>query len=363
MPLSEIGAEKPPVDELLVSVIVPCRNEARHIEAFLNSVVRQERGNFDIEVLVADGLSDDGTREILIEQTARHRAIRMIDNPEKIVSTALNRAIQAAQGEIVVRMDVHTEYASDYIKECVVLLRESQAACVGGPALTRAEGFFARANAAAYHSRFSCGGPRFHDPRHEGLVDTVTYGCWLKRTLVTAGLFDETLVRNQDDELNLRLRTMGGKVWQSPRIKSWYRPRGSFWQLFRQYFQYGFWKVAVIRKHRLPASWRHLVPGTALLMGAALPLMSLVTVALGNTVGVVLFLIWSALLALYGLALTLASIVAARKHGWDLLPVLPLVFATYHASYGLGFLAGLTYFCTGWRSRNRTPAFSTELTR
>src|SRR5262249_47627952 len=152
--------------------------------------------------------------------------------------------------------------ASDYCRRCLEALRLTGADNVGGAARTKASGLRARAIAAAYHSRFSTGGAKFHDERYEGYVDTVTYGCWHKSTLERLGLFDETLARNQDDELNLRLVRAGGKIWQSAAVVSWYRPRSSISALCRQYFQYGFWKVAVIRKHVLPASWRHLAPAT-----------------------------------------------------------------------------------------------------
>jgi GT2 family glycosyltransferase len=185
--------------------------------------------------------------------------VRTIDNPRRVVSPGLNAAIRAARGAIVIRMDAHTSYAPDYCRRCVAELERTGADNVGGPARTRTQGTRARAFAAAYHSPFSTGA-RFHDENYEGWIDTVPYGCWRKETLERLGLFDETLVRNQDDELNLRLIRAGGKIWQSPDIVSWYSPRATLTALFLQYFQYGFWKAAVVRKHRLPGSWRHLVP-------------------------------------------------------------------------------------------------------
>jgi succinoglycan biosynthesis protein ExoA len=198
----------------------------------------------------------------------------VIDNPGRIVSTGLNSAIKAARGEIVVRMDAHTEYAPDYVQQCVAVLQETGADNVGGPARTRAETYLEKAVAAAYHSRFAVGGARFHDVNYEGWVDTVTYGCWRREAFDRFGYFDEELVRNQDDEHNLRIIRDGGKIWQSPKIRSWYRPRGSLSALFKQYMQYGYWKVRVIQKHKLPASWRHLVPGAFVLALLVLILLS-----------------------------------------------------------------------------------------
>src|SRR5579863_4763869 len=255
-----------------VSVIVPCRNEIRHIRAFLDSVFRQELGRIEMEVLVADGRSDDGTRVVLGEFEKRFAALRVLDNPEKIVSTGLNRAIREAKGEIIILMIVHTIYAPDYVRSCVEVLQETNAENVGGPALTRADGYIAQAIAHAFHTRFARGGGKLRDPRYEGSVDTVPYGCWRKSTLERIGPFDEKLVRAEDYELNVRIVSRGGTVWQSPRITSWYRPRASLSGLFWQHFQYGFWKGAVIRKHRRIASWRNLVPGSCLFVGIVLPL-------------------------------------------------------------------------------------------
>ena len=339
-------------DAPLASVVIPCRNEARHIESCLCSIAAQEPVDGGFEVLVVDGLSEDGTQEIIQQMGWEDSRVRLLKNPGRIVPLALNIGVQAARGQIILRMDVHTEYAPDYIRQCIQVLRETGADNVGGPARTKADSYWQRAIAAAYHSPFSVGGARFHQVDYEGYVDTVTYGCWYKDTLLRLGLFDEELVRNQDDELNLRLCRAGGKIWQSPRIKSWYKPRSSWWSLFKQYRQYGYWKVRVIQKHKLPASWRHLVPG------------AFVIILAGNIV-LLPFMSWApasliALLATYlGFSL-LASVTAARQAGWSLLPALPLVFAGYHFGYGLGFLRGLLDFVI---LRRRSSAKFVSLSR
>jgi succinoglycan biosynthesis protein ExoA len=307
-----------------------CRNEARHIRAVLDSLLAQQVAT---ELIVADGMSDDGTREVLNEYAARAPRLRVIDNPGKIVSTGLNAAINAAAGDIILRMDAHTEYAPDYVRACVEVLWETGADNVGGPARTKSQGWLARAIAAAYHSRFSCGGARFHDENYQGPVDTVPYGCWRRSTFQRLGGFDETLVRNQDDEFNLRLIRAGGRIWQSPRIVSWYSPRASLGSLFRQYFQYGFWKVAVIRKHRLPASWRHLVPAAFVAANVVLLFASALTLPDGWPAR-----LWLLMIAIYFACAVAAAVQAGMRRGWSLVPVLPLVFAVYHISYGLGFL-------------------------
>ena len=328
-------------EQIRVTIVVACRNEIQHIREFLDTVLAQNFHGIRWEAIIADGLSEDGTRAVLVEYCSSHPQLRVIDNPGRIVSTGLNAAIRAARGEIIIRMDAHTRYAPDYCVLCLETLESTGADNVGGPARTNATGTYARAVAAAYHSRF-CTGARFHDVNYEGWVDTVTYGCWRKATFDRIGLFDENLVRNQDDELNLRLIRAGGKIWQNPRIMSWYSPRTKLSSVFRQYFQYGFWKVAVIRKHKIPASWRHVVPVLFVMMNLAL----LTAIPLAIWAGSMQFALLSAgscaaMIACYGLANVSASALAARSAGWDLFPYIPAAFATYHVSWGLGFLVGI----------------------
>jgi glycosyltransferase involved in cell wall biosynthesis len=345
-----------------ISIVVPCRNEVRHIRPFLDCLLAQDFAQFKWEAIIADGMSTDGTREAIDEYGGR-APVRRIDNPEKIVSTGLNRAIREAAGEYVIRMDMHTDYAPDYVRRSVEILLESGAWNAGGPARTKASGWMASAIAAAYHSPFACGGARFHDEDYEGPVDTVTYGCWRKSTLERLGLFDETLVRNQDDEFNLRTVRAGGLIWQSPRIVSWYYPRSSLAALFRQYFQYGFWKVAVIRKHRIPASWRHLAPGAFVLFLAGGPLFAALLWILGaGGAARAAAGSWAIGTLVYMSACLAAAVWTARRYGWRLLPVLPEVFACYHISYGAGFLLALAWLPFSGRQAPAGKLF-TELTR
>ena len=343
-----------------ISVIVPCRNEKRHIHAFLDSVLAQELDpGCEMEILLADGMSNDGTREALRDYSIAHPEIHVIDNPEGIVSTGLNRAIQAAAGDLIVRMDVHTTYASDYIRECVRAAAESGADNVGGPWVASGRGMMGRAIAAAFRVPFCSGGGKAHDPEYAGEIDTVYLGCWPRAVFDKAGLFDPDLVRNQDDEFNFRLRRSGGKIWQSPRIRSSYTPRASLWALFRQYLQYGFWKVAVIRKHRALASWRHLAP----LMFVLANIFLLAVAAFPGPLRPWAMSAWGALLVVYFAGAVAAAIGACRRDGWDLLPLLPIVFLAYHVSYGLGFLLGSFYFPLAGSGRNRPATVFTRLTR
>jgi glycosyltransferase involved in cell wall biosynthesis len=307
-----------------VSVIVPCRNERRYIDAFLAGLIAQKTDGLEWDAWIADGMSEDGTRERVRDRDPR---IHLIDNPGCTAASGLNIVLAQSSGEIVIRMDVHTVYAEDYLAQCIAVLEQTGADNVGGPWIARGDTYVSRAIAAAFQSRFSAGGARSHDPEYEGEVDSVYLGCWRRSTFDRIGPFDERLTRNQDDEWNLRLIRAGGRVWQSRRIRSWYSVRPSLRALAKQYFDYGFWKVAVIRKHGKPASWRHLAPGLFLLLNVVLAVAMPRALLLIDLPYVVLSLFFSA--------------AAAAKSGWELLPILPVVFSVYHFAYGTGFLWGL----------------------
>jgi len=319
-----------------ISIVVPCCNEKGHIESCLRSILKQEPPPGGFEILIADGMSNDGTREILRRLADQNPALRIIDNPQRIVSSGLNEAIKAARGDIIIRMDAHTEYASDYVRQCMNVLRATQADNVGGPWRAKGNGLIGGAIAAAFQSPFAVGGARGHDPSYEGTVDTVYLGCWPRQVFDRIGLFDEELVRNQDDEFNLRLTRAGGKIWQSPRIRSWYYPRASLRALFRQYRQYGYWKVRVIQKHRLPASVRHLIPCVFVLLSCALPLLGLAWHPALSA--------WFIMMAVYAGCNLIASILGALQSGGKFLLMFPIVFVFYHVAYGYGFLHGLCDF-------------------
>jgi succinoglycan biosynthesis protein ExoA len=335
-----------------VSVVIPCRNEKDSIEACVRSVLAQESPPGGFEIVVADGISDDGTREILDRLAVTDPRLRVIENPGRVVSTGLNAAIGSVRGGIIVRMDAHTHYAPDYLCQCVAVLRETGADNVGGPWVAKGKGYLSRGIAAVFQSAFAVGGARGHNPRYEGRVDTVYLGCWPREVFDRVGFFDEDLVRNQDDEFNLRLTRAGGKVWQSPRVRSWYEPRNSLLALCRQYKQYGYWKVRVIQKHKLPASVRHLVPGLFVLALLVLPLPGLwwPLAAWG----------WLGLSGAYAVGNVAASLLTAARNGWTLLPLLPVVFACYHFAYGYGFLRGIWDFVLWRRGPDNTYS---EITR
>ncbi|MDQ6684800.1 MAG: glycosyltransferase family 2 protein [Pseudomonadota bacterium] len=335
--------------------MVPCRNERAHVAAFLGSVQAQQLPpGCSMEVIVADGRSDDGTREWLAQASLDEPRLRVVDNGAGIVSSGLNRALDEARGEVVVRMDMHTTYAADYVAQCLAVLAATGADNVGGPWRAEADAdgpAWQRAAVLAFQSPWVAGGARSRRLDHEGWVETVYLGAWPRATFARCGGFDEQLVRNQDDEHNLRLVRSGGRVWQSARIRSAYRPRATPRQTARQYLQYGYWKPFVMRKHGQPAAWRHLVPALFVVAVVAAALTSLAGASIG----------WlAALLAAYLVAvLTLCVAIVASsfpaalqatpgatsaersgpRRGAVLLR-LPLVIATYHLAYGVGSLAG-----------------------
>jgi hypothetical protein len=262
-------------------------------------------------------------------------------------------------------MDVHTIYAPDYIGECVRTLRETGADSVGGPWVARPNpDAVSEAIAAAFHSPFCCGGGKAHNARYEGEIDTVYLGCWRREAFERAGLFDPDLVRNQDDEFHFRLRLQGGRVWQSPRIQSWYTPRSSVRGLFRQYMQYGYWKVAVMRKHRGLAAWRQAVPALFVASAAA----GLVAIAIAALAGVSEFakgmaILLGSVLAIYAAACIIAALLLPRSVRLRARLLVPLTIAIYHSAYGLGFLAGVLTLLRKPTARTSQSRLFTALSR
>jgi glycosyltransferase involved in cell wall biosynthesis len=333
----------------LVSLIVPCRNERGAIAHLCEAALAQQLPpGVALEVLIADGRSDDGTREWLLDHCAREPRLRLIDNPARIVSAGLNRCIEQARGSFIVRWDVHTGYAPDYVAQCLAAWQRSGADNVGGPwcahwpAGAGEEARWAPAIAAAFQSRWVVGGARSRDTAYEGEVDTVYLGAWPRETFARVGGFDEQLVRNQDDEHNLRIRRAGGRIWQSARIRSHYQPRGSLRRLFEQQRQYGYWKPFVMKKHGQPASLRHLVPGLFVAALATGPVLSALLTAAGAVMaGGLAGAAWLAMVLAYaGFVATVSAAVAVQRGEPGLLARLPAVIAAYHLGYGLGSLRG-----------------------
>jgi succinoglycan biosynthesis protein ExoA len=328
----------------LVSVVIPVRNEARHLGACLDAVLAQDYPPERLEVIVVDGDSDDGTAELVAGYQRRDARIRRAQNARRIVPTAMNIGIRLARGSVIARVDGHTTIAPDYVRVGVETLRRTGADNVGGPMCAVGGGWFGDAVARATSSRFGVGS-YFHYGWEEREVDTVYLGMWPRAAFERIGLFDEDLVRNQDDEINYRLRKTGGRIVMNPAMRSSYQNRQSIARLARQYFQYGLWKVRVLQKHPLQMSWRHFVPPAfvAVLTGLAVASSWMPAARLGA----------AALGCVYGAAVLVVSLPGARGVGGWLAAA--LAFVTIHTSWGVGFLCGLARFASRWTAPELPP--------
>lgn len=333
-----------------VSILIPIRNEERSIEAVLSAVLNQDYPLDRMEIIIADGLSTDQTRQVIRRQSAGIM-VEIVDNPGKIVPIGLNAALQIARGAIIIRVDGHTLIAPDYVRQCVDALERTGADNVGGRMNARGQGAFGEAVAVATSTPFGVGGARFHYSEQEEWVDTVYMGAWRREVFEKIGLFDEELVRDQDDEFNYRLREHTGKILLSPKIKSVYTNRSSPKTLWKQYFQYGFWKVRVLQKHPRQMSLRQFIPPafvSALLVSLLLTLFA--------PWGWMAFLVIGGSYLVANLA---ASLITAWKKGWRHFGLLPLTYAILHLSYGLGFLVGLIHFWNRWSDKTgKVPAWA-----
>ena len=297
-------------------------------------------------------MSTDDTRLIISEWIAEDPRIHLYDNPQKIVPTGMNLLIQQARGDVLIRVDGHCLIAPDYISNCVRHLVEKAVDGVGGPMQTIGEDFVSAVIALAMSSKFGVGNSSFRtESGVTRLADTVPFPAYTREIIQKVGLYDEELVRNQDDEYNYRIREAGGKVLLAEDVRSDYYSRGSLKKLWLQYFQYGYWKVRVLQKHPRQMSLRQFVPPAFVL-----------AIITSMILGVVFAWGWiplSAVLGLYVVVNLVFSLFIAAKKGWQMLGLLPLAFAAIHTSYGIGFLSGLVKFADRWNDKTgKVPPWS-----
>ncbi|MFM2077679.1 MAG: hypothetical protein RJA49_1569 [Actinomycetota bacterium] len=300
---------------------MPVLNEAPHLETAVAAVLTQEYPH-PFQVCLAIGPCNDGTEAIAVALEQREPRVTVVPNPTGRTPAGLNAALSASSGDVVVRVDGHAQLSPGYIRRAVATMERTGAVNVGG--VQRAEGVtpFERAVAAAMTSRAGTGGARFHVGGHEGPVDTVYLGVFRRSAVESVGGFDERLTRNQDYELNIRLREAGGTVWFDPELWVSYRPRGTVRKLASQYFQYGQWKRAVLRLHPDSLKLRQAAP-------------VIITVAV---VGGCLGALWSPWLLAVPAGYFGAVAAAALLEGPRQAPRVAVALATMHLSWGAGFL-------------------------
>jgi glycosyltransferase involved in cell wall biosynthesis len=319
-----------------VSVIIPCRNEERHIASCLESVLATDYPRDRVEVVVVDGMSSDRTREIVARYAAGHPSIRLIDNPQGTAPAAMNAGIRRSTGEIVARVDAHATVPPDYLPVLVDALQRTGADNAGALLVTLPADATptARAIALALSHRFGVGNSHFRiGSARRRWVDTVPFGCYRRETFDRIGLFDEELVRNQDDELNLRLISRGGRILLVPETRCYYYARRSLGHVGRMCYQYGYFKPLVARKVGRIMTVRQLIPALFVL---------------GLVVTMGLSALWplagragAAVLLTYLLLALGCAAAAARTHGPRCALVLAMVFPLVHTAYGAGFLHGV----------------------
>ena len=310
--------------EPIITVLCPTYNEVDSIETVLRFFTESQPK--EKELYVIDGGSTDGTINIVERWSQQYESIHLLFNKHKYVPQALNLGLSVSKGKIIIRLDAHTIYENNYFEKIIETFENTQADIVGGP--MRAAGITDIQKAIAYATSgwFGIGDSKFHDPNFKGYVDSVYLGAWKINIFNDVGFFDERMVRNQDDEFHYRAKSKGKKIYLNPEIKSTYFPRSTYFALFKQYFQYGFYKPYVIKKIKTEIKLRHLIPLFFIIYLFCLPF-------------AVQYPIIFLPLLIYSLADLFCSFFNSQtfKVKLSLLFVYPII----HISYGMGFLLGL----------------------
>jgi succinoglycan biosynthesis protein ExoA len=315
-----------------VTIAMPAYNEEHYIEACIASVKAQDYPRDLIEILVADGRSTDRTRDILARLAAADPRIHVIDNPARLQAAGLGLLVKQATGDIFVRMDVHCEYAPDYVRRCVEALERTGADNVGGAQRAKARTFFQRALCAALTSPLGVGGAKYRSADAEGFVDTVFLGAFRRRVFETVGLWDPGAITNEDAELNQRILDSGGQIYLSRDIVVHYFPRDSFKALAKQYYKYGRGRARTLIKLGSFPNLRPVAPFAMVAGATALiavpPLWPLAPLAV----------------ATYALATGAEAVRVGNSLGPRAIPMVWAMFPVLHASHGIGFAAGLLQY-------------------
>jgi len=317
-----------------VSIIVPCYNEQATIRQLLEAICQQTYSLVDMEVVIADGISEDNTRAEIAGFQSEHPQLMLhvVENAARSIPSAVNCAIGASAGEFIVRMDAHSQPYPNYVERCLAALESGLGDNVGGvwqiqPGGT---GWVAESVAVAARHPLGVGDAGYRIGTQASLVDTVPFGAFRRSLIDKIGPFDETLHSNEDYEFNARIRQSGGRVWLDPEIVTVYYARSSLRELARQYWRYGYWKFRMLRRYPDTLRWRQALPPLFVVSLVVLALLAWWPPA-GWLLGLEL--------ALYGTVLLLAGILSAwRNRKLYLIVGLPLSIATMHVAWGAGFL-------------------------
>lgn len=319
-----------------VSIIIPVYNEQNYLGEVFKSLDTQDYPHELTEIIFVDGNSQDNSKSILEEYSKKRQNVHIYNNEKKIVPISMNIGIRNANNKFIIRLDSHSKYNKDYVSKCVECLLNTNADNVGGAIRLIGDLPVQKAIKLATTCSFGIGNSGFHYEDYEGYVDTVYLGAYRKDIFDKIGLYDEELVRNQDDELNYRLIKSGGKIFLSKEIISYYYPRPSLSKLWKQYYEYGYWKVRVIQKHKTPASIRHLVPGTFVIT-----IISGLLLSLYKGIGLILLI---PVLILYLPLLIYFTLKQCIKYKFYNFFLTASIFLILHFSYGTGFLKGILDF-------------------
>ncbi len=320
-------------ENVLLSIIVCCRNEEKYIEKCVNSLTNQKNIPGEFEILVIDGMSEDGTREILSNLTSKNNKIILMDNPAKVKVPAVNIGFMNSKGKFLAIADAHSVYADDYFSVLLKLMEEHpEVQCVGGPVESVGDTVFGKANAIAMSSVIGVGNAKHRFPEYEGYGEMALYPVFRREILELIGYYDERFIINHDDEYCYRLKLAGGKVFLSHRAKSYYYVRSSPSKLFSQYYLYGFWQIATLKKHKRPISIRQLIPVTFFLMLLFLLVYGIIAKSWIFALGLPVF---------YSAALLLFALSKLLKEKLSVTILIPLALFILHFAYAIGFITGV----------------------
>lgn len=322
-----------------VSYVMPVLNDATHVRAAVESILAQDYEG-PVEVLIALGPSIDGTAELVADLAQRHPDVRVLENEVGSTPAGLNIGIRAARHPVVVRVDSHSMLPRDYARIAVETLERTGADNVGGIMDARGETPFEQAVALAYTTKVGLGGSAFHVGGEEGPADTVYLGVFRRSALERVGLFDETIKRGQDWELNRRLRETGGTVWFTPALGVTYRPRSTVERLARQMFSTGLWRGELARRFPASNGLRYFVP-PIMVVGVALGVLAGIGGIVQAVMGVAPWLLLGfAVPAVYVLFVVVATLVHGRQLGARTAAWFLVVLPCIHVSWGVGFVLG-----------------------